>query len=108
MLVSTIPSGRNLKPLLPEMSTFFEGILNFLDAIRNFRVSRHGVKYDSVLQKPNGNDLQRISNWLEEGKLKPAVGKVVKFGDIQGIKDVCNQIASNKGGIGKTVVQIEP
>jgi len=34
------------------------------------------------------------------------VGKVVKFSDLQGIKDVCTQIASAKGGIGKAVGQI--
>jgi len=59
-----------------------------------------------VLQKPNENDFQRISNWFQEEKLKSMVGKVVKFSDLQGIKDVCTQIASAKGGIGKAVGQI--
>jgi hypothetical protein len=104
--VAGLPSGQNLKPIIPKVSSFSIAVLDFLDSIRRWRVSRHGVKYDSVLQKPSGNDMQRIAKWLEEGKVKPVVGKVVRLSDLQGIKDACTQIASGKGGIGKVIVQI--
>ena len=106
IFVAGLPSGQNLKPIMPEVSSFFIAVLDFLDSIRRWRVSRKGVKYDSVGQKPSGNDMQRIAKWLEEGKVRSVVGKVVKLSDLQGIKDACTQIASGKGGIGKVIVKI--
>ena len=42
--------------------------------------------------------------WIDEGKLKPVGGKRVELEDIEALREVCTQIASGKGGLGKTVL----
>jgi len=65
-----------------------------------------GVRFDSVLQRPSPEGITRIAKWIDEGKLKPVVGKTVKLEDIEALREVCTQIASGKGRFGKTVVVI--
>jgi len=65
-----------------------------------------GVYFDSVLQVPSREGLLNIAKWVGEGKLTPVVGKTVKLEDIETLREVCTQIASGKGGIGKVVVEI--
>jgi NADPH:quinone reductase-like Zn-dependent oxidoreductase len=56
--------------------------------------------------KPNGSELERIKEWVEEGKIKPVVGKVLKFENLEGIKEECTRIKKGKGGVGKVVINI--
>lgn len=65
-----------------------------------------GVRFDGVLQQPSPEGIRSIAKWIEEGKLKPVVGKTVQLEDIEALREVCTQIASGKGGLGKTVVVI--
>jgi NADPH:quinone reductase-like Zn-dependent oxidoreductase len=51
--------------------------------------------------------LQRIVTWIEEGKLRPIVGKTLKLEDIEGVRAVYARMVTGKGGIGKVVVEIE-
>jgi len=59
-----------------------------------------------VLMKPNGSELERIKEWVEDGKIKPVVGKVLKFVNLEGIKEECTRIMKGKGGVGKVVINI--
>jgi hypothetical protein len=43
---------------------------------------------------------------MEDGKLRPIVGKSVKLEDIRAIREACTQVSSGKGGIGKMVIEI--
>ncbi len=81
-------------------------ILDFVEAITKWRVGRYGVNFDSVLMKVNGSELEKIKTWVEEGKIKPVVGKVLKFADLNRIKEECTRIMTGKGGVGKVVIQI--
>jgi NADPH:quinone reductase-like Zn-dependent oxidoreductase len=99
------PSGRNLKNISTEIPFVIEKILDFFDAITRWWIGRSQVEFDSVLMKCNGDDLERIKEWVEEGKIKPVVGKVLKFKDLQGIKDECTRIMNGKGGVGKVVIE---
>jgi NADPH:quinone reductase-like Zn-dependent oxidoreductase len=65
-----------------------------------------GVRFDSVLQRPSPEGTRSIARWVDEGKLKPVVGRSVKLEDIEELREVCTQIASGKGGLGKTVVLV--
>jgi len=56
--------------------------------------------------KSNGSDLEKIKEWVEVGKMKPVVGKVLKFANLEGIKDECTRIMNGKGGVGKLVIDI--
>jgi NADPH:quinone reductase-like Zn-dependent oxidoreductase len=64
------------------------------------------VQWDAVLQKSNKKDLEKIARWVEEGKLKAVVGKVIKLEDVSELREACIQLLSGKGGLGKVVVEI--
>ena len=64
------------------------------------------ARFDSVLQPPSPEGITRIAKWIDEGKLKPVVGKIVKLEDSEALREVCTQFASGKVGLGKTVVVI--
>lgn len=81
-------------------------IHNFLDRIVRWWVGRYQVKFDSVLMKVNGSELESIKEWVEQGKIRPVVGKVLKFRDLEGIKEECTRIMKGNGGVGKVVIEI--
>lgn len=52
----------------------------------------------------SGKDLKKIAEWVEEGKLRPVVGRSVKFGDLAEVKSAAGQVYEGKGGLGKAVI----
>lgn len=99
-------SGRDLKNISTDVPYLVEKILNLVNAVVRWWVGRYQVKFDTVLMKANGGDLERIKTWVEEGKLRPVVGKVLKFVDLEGIKEEGERIMKGKGGVGKVVIDI--
>jgi NADPH:quinone reductase-like Zn-dependent oxidoreductase len=99
-------SGESLRGVMPDISTFVRFILNIDYWIYKFRLYLKGVKFDSVLQQPSPEGIRSIARWVEEGKIKPVIGKTVKLGDIEALREACTQISSGKGGLAKTVVLI--
>jgi NADPH:quinone reductase-like Zn-dependent oxidoreductase len=100
------PSGRNLKNISTDVPFVVQKILNLVDALVRWWIARYDVKFDSVLMKVNGAELGRIKGWVEEQKIKPVVGKVLKFANLEGIKEECTRISKGKGGVGKVVIEI--
>jgi NADPH:quinone reductase-like Zn-dependent oxidoreductase len=99
-------SAENIRGVLPDLNSFLVFIVSIEYWIFKFRLYLKGVRFDSVLQKPGPNGIRSIAKWVDEGKLKPVVGKTVKLEDIDAVREVCTQIASGKGGLGKTVVVV--
>ena len=52
-------------------------------------------------------DLDRISQLIEEGKIRAVVGCVVKLSELQEIRDACTAIKAGRGGVGKFVVDVQ-
>jgi len=100
------PSGRSLKNISNKIPFLIEKVLDIVDAIVRWWFRRYQVRFDSVLMKSNGTDLERIKEWVEEGKVKAVVGKVLKFTNLEGMKDECTRIMNGKGGVGKVVIEI--
>jgi NADPH:quinone reductase-like Zn-dependent oxidoreductase len=100
------PSGRNLKTISNDVPSFVQIFLNLVDTIIKWWFWRSQINYDSVLMKSDGKDLEQIKGWVEEGRIRPAVGKVLKFGNLEGIKEEGMRIMKGKGGVGKVVVSI--
>ena len=63
--------------------------------------------YKALVMVGNAKDLERLSGWVEEGKVKPIVGSVSKLSDIEGVRKGCQQLLDGKGGVGKFVVEID-
>lgn len=76
--------------------------------VKKWRVQRHGPRFEGLLLYSIGKDLDRIRQWIEEGKLKCLVGQVIQLEDVEDIKKVCGRMHGyrGKGGIGKVVVEV--
>lgn len=76
--------------MIPSVPLWGQIIFNIIDAYFKFRTQfLGGVQYENILQKPCKKDLQRIVTWVEEGKLRPVVGKTLKLEDIEGVSGIC-------------------
>lgn len=56
--------------------------------------------------QPNGDDLETLSKFVEEGKLVPVIGATVDMRNIEKVKEACMLSYKGRGGIGKTVFEI--
>lgn len=78
--------------------------LNALDRIRCLRASRWRVKYASIFLEPNGEDLELVRVWVEDGKVRTVVGCKAHFRELEAVRDACQVVFDARGGIGKTVI----
>lgn len=100
-------SGKDVKSIVPEVSIVVQMILNISHYYQKFRIGYlGGIKYESILQKPTRDGILSIASWIEEGKLRPVVGKTVRLEDIQAVREAFTQLSTGKGGIGKVVIEI--
>lgn len=78
--------------------------LNALDRIRCVRASRWGVKYESIFLEPNGRDLELLSGWVEEGKVRTVLGEQAHYRNLEDVRRACQVVFDARGGIGKSVI----
>ncbi|KAJ4153609.1 hypothetical protein LMH87_010091 [Akanthomyces muscarius] len=112
--ISTAPSGATLqnssimdtpeKPRLPIVAHVF---LDATDQVRKLKARYYGVEYKYIFMDPNGKDLALLKDAAEEGKLRPVVGLRVDLGDIGKVREACWQTYKGKGGLGKTVLEVQ-
>jgi NADPH:quinone reductase-like Zn-dependent oxidoreductase len=105
--ISLAPQGTDFKKKNPTLPTYIEYILNVVDWVIRTYTGWFGVSYKGLVLVGNSKDLERLSGWVEEGKLKPIVGRVVKLSDMEGVRKGCQQVLDGKGGVGKFVVEID-
>jgi NADPH:quinone reductase-like Zn-dependent oxidoreductase len=94
--VSTVPSGTAFKKFMPETPTWMVYILNFVHFVFTRLAGWRGVKFESLFMHASAEDLEKIGQWTEEGKIKPVVGNKVKLSDITGLREGCQQILDGK------------
>jgi hypothetical protein len=51
--------------------------------------------------------LETLVGWLVEGKVRPVIGRVVGWEDLEGVRTLCQFIYDRKGGVGKYVIDLE-
>jgi len=90
----------------PDIPFYLRHILNFADWILRSWTNWKGVNYTYMFLSGTTEDLDRLSSFVEEGKLKPIVGHTVKLSDVEGVRKGCQQIFDGKGGIGKFVIEM--
>lgn len=111
--ISTVPGGSTLqsselvqradKPRLPWLVCVF---LDVGDAIRRYRARRWGVEYEYLFLESNAVELGEVARCVEEGKLRPVVGSVVKLRDMEAVREACGMVYKGKGGVGKAVIEV--
>ncbi|RHZ59239.1 NADP-dependent oxidoreductase [Aspergillus thermomutatus] len=111
--IATAPSGNQLQdsPLFhlghrPSVPIHIRLGLNLLDSIRKMCARRYGVSYTYMFLDANGKDLDALRGYVEDGKLKTVVGTTVDMSDIQAVRDACQVVYSNQGGLGKVVIKV--
>jgi len=107
--ISTFPSGEQIREMYPDTPWALRRVLDFVDWIYRWRIRRWGVGYAFFLLQPkdSADRLARLAKWMEEGKLSPVVGRMVKLNDLQGVIQGCEEVLSGKGGVGKFVIEVE-
>jgi NADPH:quinone reductase-like Zn-dependent oxidoreductase len=110
---STAPSGKEAQasealnrpdhPRLPFLAKWFFNVANGLSKLRAWR---YGVHFDYMSLKQDREGLDSLRDYIEDGKLRPVVGKIINLRDFEQLKQACQQALSGKGGVGKTVIEI--
>jgi NADPH:quinone reductase-like Zn-dependent oxidoreductase len=77
-----------------------------MDYTRKLRAKRYGVSYSYMFLEPNGEDLDKLRGYIEEGKLKQVVGTTVNMQDISEVRKACQVVYNNRGGLGKVVIRV--
>lgn len=100
-------SGQTLKLDYPNIPWLLVKMMDIGDAVFKWRAARWKVKYDHVYVQPLNSDLKMLSGWVEEGKLKPVIGRTEKMLDIEKVRDMTSVAISGKGGIGRFVIDLQ-
>lgn len=104
--VSSLPFGKELKTVTPDMPALVRCILNGIGVVSQWRARRYGVTYLSMFMHPSAEDLGRLGKWADEGSVKPVVGRVARLDNLQEVREGCQEILNAKGGTGKFVIEI--
>lgn len=111
--ISTKPSATTLqassvmqRPDNPRIPLVGRVFLNASDAVRRLRAWRWDAGYMYWFLDPNGEDLDTLRQFVEEGKVTPVVGSKVDMRDIEKVKEACGLVYKGKGGLGKTVLEV--
>ncbi|OAG05791.1 GroES-like protein [Paraphaeosphaeria sporulosa] len=111
--IATQPSGTQLqdsgimdRPDKPKLPWYILMGLNLVDSGRKFYARRSGVEYAYWFMEPNAEDLDALRANVEDGLLRPVVGKQVDIRDIDGVREACKMVFDGKGGVGKTVFRV--
>lgn len=111
--ISTTPSGATLqassvmqRPDNPRVPLAVRMFLDAAEVLRRLRSWRWGVTYMYWFLEPNGEDLDTLRGYVEEGKLVPVVGSRVDMRDIKKVREACLLTYRGRGGLGKTVFEI--
>ncbi len=105
--ISTVPSGDQMAKGAPDMPSFFRIVLNLVDWYYRWQARRSGVRYSYIFMSPDAKGLNDFATWVEEGKIKPVVGRTARLSDIDAVRKGCQEVYDGKGGIGKFVIEID-
>ena len=105
--ISTLPSGDQMAKGMPDMPYFFRVMLNLVDWYYRWQAGRSGVKYSYIFMSPDAKGLGDFATWVQQGKIKPVVGRTAKFSDIDAVRKGCQEVYDGKGGIGKFVIEMD-
>jgi hypothetical protein len=110
---STAPSGNEAQasealnrpdhPKLPLLARCFFDVANNVSKLRAWR---YGVHFDYLSLKQDRKGLDRLREYIEDGRLKTVVGKVIDIRDFETVKQACQETLTGKGSVGKTVIAI--
>lgn len=105
--ISTMPNGTEFNKVHPGVPFWLRCIMNVFDWFVKAWTRRKGIHYQYMAMPSGTEELDLLTGYIEEGKLKAVVGRKAKLSDIEGVRAGCQQIYDAKGGVGKFVVEID-
>lgn len=105
--VSAVPPGKMTKKNYPDARFWLIPIMDFADWIFRTWSAWKGVDYSFLGIDCNTRDLENLARWVDEGKVKPILGKQIKLSDIDEVRSSCQRILDGNGGVGKLVINID-
>ncbi|KAK4496313.1 hypothetical protein PRZ48_012293 [Zasmidium cellare] len=111
--ISTTPSGAQLqassffaRPSNPTIPFLAKSFLDGADYVRKWRARRWGVRYEYMFLESGREELDGLRGFVEGGKLRAVVGRVVGLGDLEGVRGASEGVWKGNGGVGKTVLRV--
>jgi NADPH:quinone reductase-like Zn-dependent oxidoreductase len=104
--ITGIPFGPDLEREAPHIPVIARLLLNTIGWFIQFRAGRYQVKYVPIFTNSKATDLDRLRGWIDEGSIRPIIGQVEQFNNLEKIREICQGIFSGKGGIGKFVINV--
>ncbi|KAE8392130.1 chaperonin 10-like protein [Aspergillus alliaceus] len=93
----------SISTLPPAIPVYVRMALNLRDFVRKMWAQWQSVPYEYIWTDPNGDDLDMLSRWVEEGIVKPVVGNSVGFYDIEAVRQPCQVVYDDQSLGGKGV-----
>jgi NADPH:quinone reductase-like Zn-dependent oxidoreductase len=105
--VSGIPASDDMARMLLKPPFFARWGMDALDSLNRWRCSQSKLQYSWVLGEPSQTQMERLTCFAEEGKLKAVVAETIPLADLEAIKRAALRIKAQKGGLpGKTVIVV--
>ena len=105
--IAMVPGASAIKKSFPHAPFYLTYIMDLIHWFYQFRTGRWEVAYDYLGGEVTTEDLNKMSTFVAEGKVKPVIGKVAKLDDLTAVREGCNEIYKAHGGIGKFVIEID-
>lgn len=105
--ISLLPNGTEFNKIHPGVPFWLRCIMNAFDWVVKAWTKRMGIYYQYLAVPSGTEELDLLTEFIEEGKLKAIVGRKTKLSDIEGVRAGCQQIYDAKGGVGKFVIEID-
>uniref|UniRef100_A0A8H7KBS4 Enoyl reductase (ER) domain-containing protein n=1 Tax=Bionectria ochroleuca TaxID=29856 RepID=A0A8H7KBS4_BIOOC len=106
LTIAGAPFGDMLK-VMTSLPTVVRYGLTAFGSWRQFKAGRYNVSFDYIPMHSSAEDLARLGQWVDQGKLRTVVGRVAKLRDVDAVLQGCQEVFSGKGGIGKFVIEVE-
>src|SRR5450432_4152637 len=87
--IASIPSGSQMAKNMPGMPFYMVWMLDLADWFMTWWASLSGVKYSFIFMSPDAKGLEKFSEWVEEGKVTPIVGRTAKLSDVEAVRKGC-------------------
>jgi NADPH:quinone reductase-like Zn-dependent oxidoreductase len=105
--VTSLPFGADLERVAPGLPSPIRWTLDGIGAVKQYRAGRYGVECRSMFVRDSAEDLNRLSEWIDQGLIRPIVGRVSKLDNLNEVREGCLEVFNGKGGTGKFVIEID-
>jgi NADPH:quinone reductase-like Zn-dependent oxidoreductase len=92
--VTSVPSGTITKEQRPVVGFVIVLLLNIVDWFYRTWTRRTEVDYSPLITIQTAADLEKLALWIDEGKIKPLIGRQAKLSDVEDVRQYLTQLYS--------------